>query len=98
MSKDEELERLRQENQALQEANQTLREGLLEAIQVIDAHQRRVKELEEVVASQQERMKALQARLAKDSHNSSLPPSSDRFIRAPKSLRNAHFTPSMRHT
>jgi len=29
----------------------------------------------------------LQARLAKDSHNSSLPPSSDRFVRQPRSLR-----------
>src|SRR5216683_2747294 len=28
-----------------------------------------------------------QAQQAKDSHNSSLPPSSDRFVRAPKSLR-----------
>jgi transposase len=34
-----------------------------------------------------EQMKALQDRLAKDSHNSHLPPSSDRFVRKPKSLR-----------
>ncbi|MFL5656554.1 MAG: DUF6444 domain-containing protein [Ktedonobacteraceae bacterium] len=33
------------------------------------------------------KMKALQDRLAKDSHNSHLPPSSDRFVRRPKSLR-----------
>jgi regulator of replication initiation timing len=32
MNKDEELEHLRQENQALHIANQTLREGLREAI------------------------------------------------------------------
>jgi len=32
-------------------------------------------------------VKDLQERLAKDSHNSSLPPSSDRFARQPKSLR-----------
>src|ERR1700694_4847642 len=32
-------------------------------------------------------VKDLQDRLAKDSHNSSLPPSSDRFVRQPKSLR-----------
>ena len=34
-----------------------------------------------------EQVKALQGRLAKDSHNSHLPPSSDRFSRQPKSLR-----------
>ena len=32
-------------------------------------------------------VKALHERLAKDSHNSHLPPSSDRFVRQPKSLR-----------
>lgn len=35
----------------------------------------------------QERVKTLEGQLAKDSHNSSLPPSSDRFVRSPKSLR-----------
>jgi transposase len=34
-----------------------------------------------------EQLKAVQDRLAKDSHNSHLPPSSDRFGRQPKSLR-----------
>jgi len=34
-----------------------------------------------------ERISELEARLAKDSHNSHLPPSSDRFQRQPKSLR-----------
>src|SRR6266513_5491274 len=34
-----------------------------------------------------ERLQALEERLAKDSHNSHLPPSSDRFVRQPKSLR-----------
>src|SRR5260370_40308662 len=35
----------------------------------------------------QERVKALEGQQAKDSHKSSLPPSSDRFVRPPKSLR-----------
>src|SRR5258708_15460634 len=35
----------------------------------------------------QERVKALEGEKAKDSHNSNLPPSSDRFVRPPKSLR-----------
>ena len=66
MSNDEELERLRQENQSL-------REGLKQALMAIDYLQERVKELER--------------KPAKDSHNSSLPPSSDRFVRLAKSLR-----------
>ncbi len=101
MRSDEELEYLRQENQALRAANralqavnqtrlasnQALRAGLQEAITAIGALQQRVKELEGVVACQQERTKILEGQLAKDSHNSSFPPSSDRFARPIKSLR-----------
>ena len=87
MKRNEEQERLRQENQALQTTNQNLREGLLEAIHAIESLQQRVKDLEGVVAFQQERIKTLEGQQAKDSHNSSLPPSSDRFVRPPKSLR-----------
>lgn len=87
MTTDEELNHLQQEKQALQTTNQTLREGLLEAIHAIEALQQRVKDLEGVVAFQQERIKTLEGQQAKDSHNSSLPPSSDRFVRVPKSLR-----------
>jgi transposase len=66
MTKDEEIQQLRQENESL-------REGLKQALMAIDFLQARVKELEQ--------------QKAKDSHNSSLPPSSDRFVRPPKSLR-----------
>jgi transposase len=59
MTKDEELEQLRQENAALREQ----------------------------VALLSERINVLEAQLAKDSHNSHLSPSSDRFHRQPKSLR-----------
>src|SRR5260370_36983543 len=59
MTKDEELEQLRQENSALRDQVRVL----------------------------SERINDLEARLAKDSHNSHLPPSSDRFHRQPKSLR-----------
>jgi transposase len=83
----EEREQLRQENQALHTANQNLREGLLEAIHAIETLQQCVKDLEGVVVFQQERIKTLEGQQAKDSHNSSLPPSSDRFVRVPKSLR-----------
>jgi transposase len=43
--------------------------------------------LREQVAVLSERISELEAQLAKDSHNSHLPPSSDRFHRQPKSLR-----------
>ncbi len=43
--------------------------------------------LRDQVARLSERISVLEAQLAKDSHNSHLPPSSDRFQRQPKSLR-----------
>src|SRR5256885_607611 len=65
MTKDEELEQLRQENRTLREQ----------------------------VARLSERISVLEAKLAKDSHNSHLPPSSDRFQRQPKSLRKKSGKP-----
>src|SRR5437588_9290297 len=101
MTKDEELEQLRAENIVLCErlrgkdeeleqshqANQDLREGLKQAIRAIDSQQERVKTLEGLIDFLQERVKTLEGQQAKDSHNSSLPPSSDRFVRPAKSLR-----------
>src|SRR5947199_4076229 len=43
--------------------------------------------LRDQVAQLSERISVLEAQLAKDSHNSHLPPSSDRFHRQPRSLR-----------
>jgi transposase len=57
----------------LEQENQALREQIAERDQLIAQLLQRVQTLEE--------------RLAKDSHNSSLPPSSHRFGRQPKSLR-----------
>src|SRR5258707_13495215 len=59
MTKDEELDQLRQENNALRDQVRLL----------------------------SERIRELEAQVAKDSHNSHLPPSSDRFGRQPKRLR-----------
>src|SRR5579859_690044 len=101
MMKDEELDQLRAEKTALcdalrrkdeeleqsQQANQDLREGLKQAIIAIGTGHERVKVLEGLIDALQERIKTLERQQAKDSHNSSLPPSSDRFVRAPKSLR-----------
>lgn len=101
MTKEEELEQLRAENRVLRElvqrkdadlqqarqANETLREGLREAIKAIESQNEQTKNVEEVIDSLQARIKVLEGRQAKDSHNSSLPPSSDRFVRPVKSLR-----------
>ena len=101
MTEDEELEQLRAENRALREAlqcqdtelgqshqaNQDVREGLKQAIIAIGSQHERVKVLEGLIEALQERINTLERHQAKDSHNSSLPPSSDRFVRVPKSLR-----------
>src|SRR5712691_2509053 len=101
MTKDDELDQLRSDNQILyeallrtedkldqaQQANEDLREGLKQALIAIGSQQERMQALEEVITAQQERIHTLERQQAKDSHNSSLPPSSDRFVRVPKSLR-----------
>src|SRR5260370_36087733 len=101
MGKEEELEQVRAEKTALyealrckdeeleqvQQANQDLREGLKQAIIAIGAGQERVNVLEGLIEALKERINTLERQQAKDSHNSSLPPSSDRFVRAPESLR-----------
>src|SRR2546423_13875215 len=101
MREQEELEQVRQENKALretlqrkneelersQQANQDLREGLKQAIMALGSQQEHIKGLEGLIEALQERVKTLEGQQAKASHNSSLHPSSDRFVRAPKSLR-----------
>ena len=42
---------------------------------------------DELIEQLQQRLHLLEERLSKNSHNSHLPPSSDRFVRQPKSLR-----------
>jgi septal ring factor EnvC (AmiA/AmiB activator) len=101
MEAEEELEQLRaekkvwreiahekhQEVQQLQQERQTLRDALTEAIQAIGHWQEHAQELAGRIEVLQERLKTLEGQQAKDSHNSSLPPSSDRFARPAKSLR-----------
>src|SRR5712692_768449 len=73
MTPEEELHELRQEKRQLQEQ-------LAQRDDQIAQMQRQL-----VLLSEQ--VHALQDRLKKDSHNSHLPPSSDRFGRQPKRLR-----------
>ena len=79
---------------SLEEENERLREQLIqrdERIQqqdlLIAQMQAQIEQMQTQMAALSQRVKDLQDRLAKDSHNSSLPPSSDRFVRRPKSLR-----------
>jgi transposase len=46
-----------------------------------------IKQMQEQITALSERVQALEAQLVKNSRNSHLPPSSDRFVRQPKSLR-----------
>lgn len=48
---------------------------------------KQLEQRDELIAQLQQRLHALETRVSKDSHNSHLPPSSDRFTRKPKSLR-----------
>ena len=86
----EDFQHLQEENQALREENQFLREEnrlLRENQALLQALVAELLPLKEQVESLQTQVKQLESRLAKDSHNSHLPPSSDRFHRQPKSLR-----------
>ena len=73
MTTEEELIHLREENRVLRE--------------VLTQRDEQVNQMQEQITRLSEQVQALHDRLAKDSHNSHLPPSSDRFVRKPKSLR-----------
>lgn len=74
MTAEDEVIRLRHTNTLLQEQVKAQRETI------------RVQQAQIVALTKQ--VQELQAHLAKDSHNSHLPPSSDRFVRRPRSLRH----------
>jgi transposase len=80
MTAEEEVILLRQENQALRERVHVQQE-------TIEQQQHMIAGLQKQAAELVEHVQALQERVKKDSHNSHLPPSSDRFHRQPKSLR-----------
>src|SRR5438067_8016314 len=87
MTIQEELVSLREENKVLPE-QLAQRDELIQQQQAVLAQQNAViQQHAEQMSRLSEQMKALRDRPAKDSHNSHLPPSSDRFVRKPKSLR-----------
>jgi len=67
----------------MQEENRTLTALVAELLPLRE----HVRQQELLIAQLQQQVQALQERVDKDSHNSHLPPSSDRFVRQPKSLR-----------
>src|SRR5271157_3457686 len=90
----EEENLLREENRALREqvSLQQTHIGMLqekERVQeeVIGALQQQLRVQEQEMSLLKQQVQELQERLKKDSHNSHLPPSSDRFGRQPRSLR-----------
>src|SRR5207302_8169081 len=87
MKAEDELMQLRRDKQQLQE-------HLGQRDELIAQMQRQLLQRDELIAQMQQQqaalsqqVQALQDQLKKDSHNSHLPPSSDRFHRQPKSLR-----------
>src|SRR5260221_7823488 len=87
MTIEEELVSLREENKGLRE-QLAQRDETIQQQQALLAEQHAVIQHHgEQLSSLSEQLKALRDRLAKDSHNSHLAPSSDRFVRKAKSLR-----------
>jgi transposase len=90
----EEENLLREENRALREqvSLQQTHIGMLQEqdrvqAEVIGALQQHLRVQEQEMSVLKQQVQELQERLKKDSHNSHLPPSSDRFGRQPRSLR-----------
>jgi transposase len=83
----EEENRLREENRALREQVSLLQEKCGVQEELIGALQQQVSVQEQELKLLKQEVQGLQERLKKDSHNSHLPPSSDRFRRQPRSLR-----------
>lgn len=78
---------LEEEHRALRE-HLAQREARIQQVETLLGEQQRLlQEMQGQVETLTRQVKEWQARLAKKSHKSSLPPSSDRFVRQPKSLR-----------
>src|SRR5712691_8552124 len=94
MTIEEELVSLREEKKELRE-QLAQRDELIQQQQALLSQQNAViQQHSEQMSNLSEQVKSLRDQLAKDSHNSHLPPSSDRFGRKPKSLRHKSEKPS----
>src|SRR5260370_21990421 len=87
MTIEEELVSLREENKMVRGQLAQQDELIEEEEELLSEQNAVIQRHSEQMSRLSEQLKAVQDRLAKDSHNSHLPPSSDRFVRKPKSLR-----------
>lgn len=94
MSQEEELIQLREENVLLREQSRLQKQLIEQQQERIDLLEKQNSLQQQQIAQLSEQVKVLQEQLAKNSHNSHLPPSSDRFVRQPKSLRKKSGKPS----
>src|SRR5687768_13289828 len=94
MTAEEELIQLQEENSLLREQVGLQRKLVEQQQEHIGLLEKQNDLQQQQIAMLTEQVKTLQERLSKDSHNSHLPPSSDRFQRQPKSLRKKSTKPS----
>jgi transposase len=94
MTNEEELRLLREENRVLREQLAQRDERIRQLQTLLSEQNASLQQQAEQLSRVSEQLKAMQERLAKDSHNSHNPPSSDRFVRQPKSLRSKSEKPS----
>src|SRR5258708_34455742 len=87
MTAEEELLQLRREKSQWQEQLAQRDELIAHMRQQLAQRDELIAQIQQQQAVLSEQLQALQGQLKKDSHNSHLPPSSDRFQRQPKSLR-----------
>jgi len=87
MTAEEELNQLRRDKQLLREHLAHRDELIAQMQQQLVHRDELIVQMQQQQAVLSEQVQSLQERLKKDSHNSHLPPSSDRFVRQPKSLR-----------
>jgi transposase len=87
MTVEEELIHLREENTSLRKQLRQRDERIEHLEKVLTQQTTLMQQMQEQTDGLMQQVKTLQDRHSKDSRNSSLPPSSDRFVRQPKSLR-----------
>src|SRR6266705_1269335 len=84
---------IEQQQERVAEQNALLQQ-LQEQLSRLSEQNAQVEQMREQITGLSEQVKSLRNQISKDSHNSHLPPSSDRFARKPKSLRKKSEKPS----
>ncbi len=84
---------IQRQQEMLWEQNALIQQ-MREQIRRLNEQNAQVEHMRDQISALSAQVKSLRDQLAKDSHNSHLPPSSDRFVRKPKSLRQKSEKPS----